>query len=288
VGDLGSHAGPVGKEERPGRQATVVSRLLEIVVEEEMRRRGLPMFDEVHAEERHVREDVNLPEVVIELDTVERQRRAAPQADVPQVEVTMTVAHLAGRCPPGQEWQEGAESEFKRGAEVIRTWATGQEPKVVLDRRCQPAGKALRDVPRGAIRSFMQMCDAHGQRLEDLPQRLSTLHDPIEAVLGAELPHADCVFLGVAGSAEAPATGCADKRDDIQVEVRSSATVEPDLGIAALTAEREGREVDEAVVHGLLELVSVVTGESHHGEVRLQYLDTPHGMGVRGWLLESG
>jgi len=52
-------------------------------------------------------------------------------------------------------------------------------------------------------------------------------------------------------------------RHHLQIQFFRQASIEPELLLAEMLSAIEGGEVQEAEIHGLLDLVGVVTGQDH-------------------------
>ena len=94
-----------------------------------------------------------------------------------------------------------------------------------------------------------------------------------EHAVGGQAPHDDRVVDGVGvtrpAGAQCEPVAVGPDRIDAQVDVGAQAAVALDLGGAHAGALVGGREVEEAEVDGLLDLVDAVAGEDDEADVRL-------------------
>src|SRR5690606_7958901 len=77
-------------------------------------------------------------------------------------------------------------------------------------------------------------------------------------------------------------------RQNLSVERRRETLVETQLLVAEVLAAGQFGEVEEAEIHRLLDLVGVGAGEQNPGDVGFDDLETVHGVGVKGWILQGG
>jgi hypothetical protein len=80
----------------------------------------------------------------------------------------------------------------------------------------------------------------------------------------------DGVLNRLTGAADGMSGGGAANRDDPEIRIRTQARVQLHLFTAVVVAPGEGTEVEEAEVYRLLDLVDMITGKQHVGDVSLE------------------
>ncbi len=105
----------------------------------------------------------------------------------------------------------------------------------------------------------------------------------VQHALGGQAYHLHGVLQSraVAAHAKAPIVATCD-RHHAEVHVPRQATVEPQLFVTEVLAPGQGREVEEAQVHGLLDLVDTVAHEEEQRAVGLTHRDGVVGRTQRG------
>ncbi len=109
----------------------------------------------------------------------------------------------------------------------------------------------------------MEGRDLTGQVREWFGRQLSLFLQAIEEMLLAELTHLDGVFEGFSLPTEDGVVGRAGDGYHLQIQFVGQSPIEPELLLAEMLSAIEGGEVQEAEIHGLLDLVGVVTGQDH-------------------------
>jgi hypothetical protein len=61
---------------------------------------------EIHQQKRQVIKDVDAGEGFVELQAIEQGRLSVEETNIPKMQITMAVAHLAGRTPPIQQLRQ--------------------------------------------------------------------------------------------------------------------------------------------------------------------------------------
>ena len=103
-----------------------------------------------------------------------------------------------------------------------------------------------------------------------------------------KLAHPDRVFDRRTRAAEGGPVGGPGDRDDVEIELRREAPVQRELELAVPAALVERREVREAQLHRLLELVGVAAGQEHVRNVRLDQLDALDAGAVHRGIAQRG
>ena len=136
---------------------------------------------------------------------------------------------------------------------------------------------ALRRAPGAVVRRALdaRMKIGHGRRKRiDLRWReRAALRHAIEQRVLREPAHLHRI-LDRGRRAEARILRRAADRNDLQVQRRRRAPVQPQFFLAKALARFERGEVEEPEIDGLLELVGVLAREQHPGDVGLDQLDT--------------
>jgi hypothetical protein len=93
----------------------------------------------------------------------------------------------------------------------------------------------------------------------------------------------DCVLHSRAGAADTETAPRLADRHNPEVDVRAEAGIEDDLLAAVVATPGEGREIQEAEIDRLLDLVDVLAGEEDVRDVGLPQLDTIDRVGISIW-----
>ena len=119
----------------------------------------------------------------------------------------------------------------------------------------------------------MEARDARGEAVYLFGTQFAALRQVVERVFRREAAHLHRVFERSARTAETRRIRTAGDPHDTEVIAGSQTPVQPHLLVAGLTAQRKRAEIEESEIDGFLDLVGVIAGEQHPGDMRL---DQPH------------
>jgi hypothetical protein len=111
---------------------------------------------------------------------------------------------------------------------------------------------------------------------------LARVEEAVHHAVGGQAAHVDGVVDDGAFAIDGDDAVALSYRGDAEVGVGAEAGVEDDLAAAVVSSLRESREVQEAEVHGLFDLVDMVAGEEDVGDMGLEEVDAVYGMGIGG------
>src|SRR5271166_1460674 len=97
--DHGSHQGAVNRIERQQRDAGIIPRALEIAIQETRGEIVTSMRHEIHDEECDVVEDVDIAQLWVELEAIERHQYAAPAHDIAGMQIAVAFANARRLLP---------------------------------------------------------------------------------------------------------------------------------------------------------------------------------------------
>ena len=110
---------------------------------------------------------------------------------------------------------------------------------------------------------FVESGDLTGKIGQQFGRQFPLFLQAIEKLVLAELPHLDGVFESLALAAKDRSFRCPGDGHHLQIQVFREPPVESQLLLAEMFSAIESGEVQEAEIHGLLDLVGVVTGQDH-------------------------
>lgn len=293
-----AHQRTIGHVERQHVERGIVSGRRQPSGEQAVRAVVAPAGRIVHHGEREIAGDVDPAQRVVEFDAIEHQQPAAPANDIVQMQIAMTRAHETVRVTLGQPRRDARQLGFApcaqrglgrpRGVERVE-----QRPALGGDR----GGAAETRARRTAGRMQMVVREARRQRVGVreavvVPRAARGQHR-----VRLETPHAHHVFQRVVARAPLPparaqraadrageraAPALRDERPHVQVQRIGQRAVERAFGQRATSALRAMRDVEEAELHRLDDLVRIASREIHDRQVRLDPPDLAGGMRIGG------
>ncbi len=262
------------------RRRPLVARDGAVVVEEAAREIGAPEMLEVHRQERHVAENVAEPQPVVELQTVEHPGTVRQTEDVVGQQVAVTVPGVTSgearreQREPARQVATGEPGNVvgdlgpKDGADERRALADALLPQVanrlvargIVDRATRGGGGVkASDQVRDPLDTQISVVAVRGERREP--------------TLVGHAPHDDDMV-------DLRAGGIGDGFD-AEVHVGGETPVERDLTLAVRVAARDRRQVDERIVHRLLQLEHTVALERDDRDVGVDTRDGRRGIPPR-------
>ena len=101
-----------------------------------------------------------------------------------------------------------------------------------------------------------------------------------------KLAHLDRILQHRPVATHARSPGRAADLDEFQVQFRGEPAVQPQLLLAVMAAQPERGEVQEAEVHGLLDLVGVLARQQDPRDVSFQHPHAAHRVRIARWIQE--
>ncbi len=237
------------------------------------------MIAQIHHEKTDVAHDVDPAHRRVELDAVEQRRPAVDERDVAQVKVAVALADEALPVPPLERRREPRGLGVRPGVELFELRAVPgvfdgplHLDEVLADRAHDARGAAERRLGRGAGGLAVKRRDCGGDLVHVRGRELAARQHPRQQAVLVELPHLHRVFDRRALASE---HGCVQRtrdRNDVQVKRRREPAVEAELLAAIELASRQGGEIEEVEVDGLLDLVREGPVEQHERDVCLDHL----------------
>ena len=139
-----------------------------------------------------------------------------------------------------------------------------------------PIGRAEALVRPRERRAGMELGDHGGERVDmrrvERPARKGTAGERFLR----KLAHPDRILQHRPVATYARSLGHAADLDEFQVQFRSEPAVQPQFLLAVMAAQPERGEVQEAEVHGLLDLVGVLARQQDPRDVRFQHPHAAH------------
>ncbi len=249
----------------------------------------------VHGQEGGIRGDIDQAERLVEFDAVEQHDLAIDQRGIAQVKVAMAFANEALLAALFEQWAQARDAGFGpvfesvQLAQVFRLAEQRAYLFEVLPHRCDDRIGAVQRVVRLYLRGAeVEACDLLGQSVDMRIGQLAAGLDLGQQLGLRELAHLQHVLEGIAVAADHRSIRRAGDRQHFQVEVRCHALVEAQLFFAEMLARGQIGEVEEAEVHRLLDLVGVLAGEDHPGNMGFDDPKAFGGVRIQGRILQGG
>ncbi len=290
---LGTHQGPVNQVAAQYRERGIVAACLQITVDEPPGKPGVPVSLQIHEEEGNLACSIDPAQFRIEFDAIEQRDLVIDQRHVTKVKVAMALAHET----IGRSFIDGVLLCFAQqmaplfqGIETIGQYmcrqcgfdmfevlpapfeegVTGSEWRVCI-RALRPAMEVSNDSGHGIdVRGFQAMFACTGAE---------------QAVLG-EFTHLDGIFDGRSVTSKARLCPAAPDGDHFQVKFRRESPVQAQFLGAKMFSPGKRREIHEAEIDRLFDLVGVIPGKNHPGDMRFDDREVLDGMGVERRILQ--
>ncbi len=148
--------------------------------------------------------------------------------------------------------------------------AVGQRPRQLLDDGRQDA----RSVAGGSDGAVLMVARHHvGKRAGEIVGQRAVLLAVAEHRVLREAAHVHCPFDDLAAAAEVQLALVAHDRDKAEVDVGRVRPIDFHLAHGGRVPGVQRREVDEAQMHALAQLVGILADEKDPGDVRLDNVD---------------
>ena len=282
---LRPHRGAAREKQRQQREAVQIDRSCEVLVEDEIGVGPQIAAPQIHEKEGDVVEHIDARDVVVELHGVEQGGNAVDQADVPQVEIAVALAHRSPALPG----VKAIAVTLERGAGVHGQTLAGrrfQDSRALLDE----AARVALDDPRHArlpamfrtrLRAPVQADDRVGQAFHEPGVQLTTLGQAIEERVLVEADHLDQPINRRARPAdrERPTVFPSDGTHS-QVQRGGGAAVEAHFGLAGGVSQLDRRKIHVVEPNGPFELVGPIARQPHDADVRVDAFDLECGITV--------
>ena len=284
--DLGDDVRAIALVEGQQQRQVGVQRARQVAGEQRIGEIGAATRCEVHQQEGEVGGDIAVAHAIVELDAVQDADIAGLvsatglEGDRGDLEVAVAVADPALLPAAAQQVRVGVEEARHVGAQRVEGRAIDRVadggPRLLEVLRPVPfddrPGAELGD--RGAaLGPQVELRDDPGDGADVGSRDATPGQDRFEHAVGGQAPHDDRIVDGVrvagAAGAQRESVPVGPDRLDAQVDVGAEAAVALNLGGAHAGALVGGREVEEAEIDGLLDLVDPVAGEDDEADVRL-------------------
>ncbi len=243
---------------------------------------GAAMVLEVHRQEGDVGGHVAMAEGRVELDTVDDDEVVGHRVDVLGVQIAVAVADAAVRLAAAEPRVERAQTgvtpalddRVVGGADGIAVQRADLGEVLVHQSRDHVRIAAVRDGGAGGgarVERHQTVGDAVDERRVDRPLGEQTRQHPVRGQ--AAHVHGVLDRPGGVGRSEREAAVARDDGQDAAIDVAGESAVEPHLLVAEVTPPLERGEIEEGEADRFLQLVDVIAGEEHVGDVRLDQLD---------------
>ena len=253
---------------------------LEVVVQPVVGEVGPAEPLQVHGEEGHVVEAVEVAELVVELQAVQGARAVVEAEDVVGDQVAVAVDDPRVGAPVGE--QRAAAGQEPGGQPVDRVDHLPREHRArcphLLDVRRPPAAERVAAPLRGHVGAAAGGGVEGGERPRQVPQvvpdRGAGPDQGRQAAVVGHAPHHDQMLDGRAVGAPAGPRrqlGTGDAADP-EVDVGGEPPVELHLAAAGRKPALGSAEVEEGGRHRLLQLVGALTEQEHDPAVGLPHL----------------
>src|SRR5262249_50615558 len=105
--DMGADCRPQRQKERHRGEPVILLCAVQVAVEDAVGKMLEPAMLQIHQQKGQVVEDICAGESLVELQAIEKGRLALKQADVPEMQITVTMADFAGGTPSVEQPCEG-------------------------------------------------------------------------------------------------------------------------------------------------------------------------------------
>ena len=241
---------------------------------------GAAAIREIHHDEGDFAHHVDPAHRVVELDAVEDDELAVDTRNVAEVQVAVALAHEALLAAAQERvvarsvlaLRPGTQRSRSRSRSAGVSTSGAIASKFRCARRRMRCGRAeRRRRGRSGADRAMEAGDLRRERVDvGRPEQAARKQPAGQRVL-RKFAHLHRVFQHGAGAAQLGRVDAAGDRHHIEIEVRGEPPVESELLVAEEPPRRKRREVEEAEIDRLLDLVGERAGQEHIRNVRLQH-----------------
>ena len=271
--NLGAHQGAIHDVVTQDARAVVVAAALESRVHETVRQIVARVAHQVHRHEGHVADHVGTAQSGVEFKAIEHRRLSIDQRHVAQVQVAMAFAHPPLCTPPRKVALQRAEGARFPSAQIGQAFALRlaqhgvQRIESLEHGHAKLRGFAEARVGRAHRSVAMQPTQALGELIDVLRLQATALNQLLPEPVLRESAHPQSDVDDCAAPAQGGQPALARDGDDVEIELRRKSPIQAQFLLAEMAPQRQGREVQEAEVHRLLDLVGTGAVEQHERDV---------------------
>ena len=252
-------------------------------VEHHVGRLAIAARIEIHEQKGEVIQHVDGGQRLAELEGVERHGHVVDQHDVAEVQIAVAAAHAAGIAARDKEGLGTLEGGDETLGDV--GMAIGQRARQLLDDGRQDAC-AIAVGGDGAV--LMVARDHVGERAGKVVGERAALLAVTEHRVLREAAHVHRPFDDLPAAAEGKLAVVAHDRNEAEVDVGRVRPVDFHLAHGCRVTGVQRREVDEAQMHALAQLVGVIADEEYAGDVRLDDVDAGGARSIGRGIAQEG
>lgn len=303
--DFRAHQSAVRLVEREHAAGAIIAALGKIAAAERVRMQGPSSCLQIARQERDLVGRIDPAQCGLVFQAIEWDQAAADARDVPTVQIAVALADLAARSPCGDPGRRRCELRLQgiverhdlagpteHGGSISALEEIAQDLPLDLLRRAPGRGGGRCGEPRMHLRQSASEClelmRLDAARIEQLVQLLC-LRKPVHPHGVVENPLSVGFRLGRASCVRSHHAGRAIYHGDladIEIKLRRKTPVEAQLLVAQKSPALGRGEIDERIADRALDLVGVLAGKQHPGDVGGDELDTVNGMWIRLGLKE--
>jgi hypothetical protein len=245
---------------------------------------------QIHQQKRQIVEDVDAREAFVELQAIEKGRPAVDEANIPEMQIAMAMAHLAGRPPPVEQLRQDGDPFLPLLEKALHSIPA--EPGST--RGCEAAILHLGKVGHLDSATAVNMPlggsvkpgNMVGQLIHYSPIEAARFGEGIEEQGLIEASHHDDPIESLAVRRKADGVvRAAEEAANLLIKRGRRAPVQDQLRLASSPPEIRGRKIEIGVGYRALQLENAVARDENQRSVGFDDFDAIHSRTIGGRIL---